>query len=110
MKSVSKVIKDSHLVYLTFIKRNAISHGRSKPENILAKVNHTDIHALTIKGSRFLNVEYISVLKSTGPRVFVWMINRRECAAYYEMIGVDGIFTDAIVAMKKIVYVGDVYL
>lgn len=102
LKAADEAIENASLAYLTSLRRSRHTQQAPSPESILAEVSHVDIHALTIKGRSFLNTHYITTLRSTGLRVFVWTINKSERSTFYENAGVDGIITDAITTIAKL--------
>ena len=102
LKAADEAIENASLAYLTSLRRSRLTQLAPSPESILAEVSHADIHALTIKGRSFLNTDYITTLRSTGLRVFVWTINKSERTTFYENAGVDGIITDAIATIAKL--------
>ena len=96
LSELKKHLDGTALAYLTKLKRVGITKSPPKPADILQRVKHIEINALTIKGRRFLDADYIAGLKSTGLQVFVWTINNHARGRYYERIGVDGIITDSL--------------
>lgn len=96
LSELQKRIGNVRLAYLSKLKRAGFTNAVPNPIDILNPIKHLDIKILSIKGRRFLNVEYIKALKSGGQDVFVWTINRTERAAFYREIGVNAVITDKL--------------
>ena len=97
----NQILPKCQYFYLERLSRTFPFFAIPVPEKILEKVNDLDIQGISVKGRRFLNSEYISLLKSTGLRIYVWTINDIERAKYYTGIGVDGVITDSLEEMRK---------
>ena len=102
LSELQKRIGHVRLAYLSKLKRVGIANVIPNPMDIINPIKHLDIKILSIKGRRFLNAEYLKALKSAGQEVFVWTINRKERAAFYRQIGINGVITDNLAA-----FVGD---
>ena len=98
----NQILPKCQYFYLERLSRTFPFFAIPRPENILEKVNDLNIQGISIKGRRFLDSEYITLLKSTGLRIYVWTINDIERAKYYIHIGVDGVITDSLQEMRKV--------
>lgn len=72
------------------------------PDRILGKASADFIEGVSLKGRSFLDKAFVSKLKESGLRVFVWTINSSSRATHYKESGVDGIITDTPLAFLNL--------
>ncbi len=72
------------------------------PGKVAGKASAEFIEGVSLKGRSFLDRAFVSKLKESGLRVFVWTINSDSRATHYESSGVDGIITDTPLAFLNL--------
>ncbi len=92
----------SRYVYLFRLERSLPFLRPPSPEHLLETIAAFGFDAVNLKGRRFLDRAYIQALKNATLDVYVWTINSIARASFYVQIGVDGIVTDDVLGLKRV--------
>ena len=94
LQALHEMLPTGRYYLLERLKRRFPFFRSVKAERIAATIPTDYIEGVSLKGRLFIDKLFVSTLKNAGLRVFVWTINEKSRAHYYQAIGVDGLITD----------------
>ena len=100
LKFIKESFPESRYIFLSKLKRSSPFFTVPSAEELNNTLIENGINHVSIKGRKFIDKNYIDLLKKSNVTVFVWTINSTNRMNHYAKMGVDGVITDEIMKAK----------